>query len=84
MFIPASVTQIDGNVFRDCKKALILGEPGSEAAYFAKHSNISFQERDMASNGLEELGKGLWLYRKDGQQTGIIAAFLKLGIQYIT
>ena len=66
MFIPASVTQIDGNVFRDCKKALILGEPGSEAAYFAKHSNISFQERDMASNGLEELGKGLWLYRKDG------------------
>lgn len=66
VFIPANVTQIDGNVFRDCKKALILGEPGSEAAYFAKHSNISFQERDMASNGLEELGKGLWLYRKDG------------------
>lgn len=38
----------------------------------------------MASNGLEELGKGLWLYRKDGATDWNYSGLLKLGIQYIT
>ena len=68
MFIPASVTQIDGNVFRDCKKALILGEPGSEAACFAKHSNISFQERDMPAMAWRSLEKACGFIARMGQQ----------------